>query len=310
MKRIDGRSARRRVPQPRLDVRDLRVVIALAEAGTTAKAAALLGLTQPAVSRALLAAEDRLGVPLFTRNARGLAPTAAGEALVAGATSLLSDLGQLEQRVRAPVAPPRRVRIVCECYTAYHWLPSTLAALGRVAPSTDLRLAVDHTAHPADSLASGQVDVALLTTSKAPRGIEQRALFSDELVFVVAARHQLAARRSITPADLSAHPMLVGQTPPDADRWFVRRVFGRARPSLRVERIPLTEAILDVCRAGLGVAVLSEWIARPHLDRGDLVAKRLASGPLRRSWTMAWRPEVRETAEHLHRALRATCPSS
>jgi LysR family transcriptional regulator for metE and metH len=55
----------------RLDTRDLRLVLALAGAGTTAAAADTLHRTQPAVSRALLGAEHRLGVRLFDRTPRG-----------------------------------------------------------------------------------------------------------------------------------------------------------------------------------------------------------------------------------------------
>ncbi|AKF10376.1 Transcriptional activator MetR [Sandaracinus amylolyticus] len=287
-------------------MRDLRVVIAIAEAGTTAKAASLLHLTQPAVSRALLAAEERLGVPLFARTSRGLVPTAAGEALVSGAARVLVDLGELERRVALPATPPSRVRIVCECYTAYHWLPSTLTTLRRSLPDLDVALAVEHTGRPVPSLEASEVDVALLTTSQVPRGIEQKALFSDEIVFLVARTHPLAARRALTPDDLRAHTLITGLAPAEEGRWFMRRVFGRARPKLRFDRLPLTEAIIDVTRAGMGIAVLSEWIARPHLERGDLVAMRLASGPLRRGWRMAWRPEVADAAERLHAALSAT----
>jgi LysR family transcriptional regulator, regulator for metE and metH len=85
-------------------------------------------------------------------------------------------------------------------------------------------------------------------------------------------------------------------------------VFGRARPKLRYEKLPLTEAILDLARAGMGIAVLSEWIAGPHLGKGDLVAKRLSVGPLHRHWRLVWRAEVREAALRLLSALEASAP--
>ncbi|MBN9685944.1 MULTISPECIES: LysR family transcriptional regulator [unclassified Corallococcus] len=296
-------------PSPRLDVRDLRVVLALASAGTTARAAAALHLTQPAVSRALLAAEERLGTRLFDRTPRGLVPTPAGQELVAGATRLLVELGDLEHRVRAPVAPAIRLRLVCECYTAYHWLPSALVTLRKSLPGLHLALAVEHTQDPVAALVAGELDVALLTTSTVPRaGLESRPLFSDEIIFVVAASHPLASRRALTREDLREHTLLTGQTPAAESHWFMTQVFGRERPRLRVERLPLTEALLDVARAGLGVAVLSEWITTPHLGKGDLVVKRLASGPLRRPWRMAWRKEVGDAALRLHAALEPTVP--
>ncbi len=297
------------VPRTELEVRDLRLVLALARAGTTAKAAGLLHLTQPAVSRALLALEDKLGVRIFERTSRGLVLSAAGERLHAGAAALLVELGELEARVRAPEPAPTRLRVVCECYTAYHWLPSTLLALRGAMPRLHIDLAIEHTGRAVAALEAGEIDVALLTTAAVPPGLVERPLFEDEIVFVVGEGHPLARRAGpITRADLEAHPLLSSQTPSGEAGWFERRVFGRARPSLRVECVPLTEAMLDLARAGLGVAVLSEWVAGPHLARGGLVRKRLDTGPLGRPWRMAWRPELGPAVERLHGALRASAP--
>jgi LysR family transcriptional regulator for metE and metH len=295
------------LPHPRLDTRDLRVGLALASAGTTARAAPLLHLTQPAVSRALLTLEEKLGTRIFERTARGLVPTAAGELFLSGATRLLAELGDLEERLHA-VETPTRVRLVCECYTAYHWLPSALAGMRRSLPGLELQLQLDHTGDPAAALEAGEIDAALLTTAAAPRGIEERDLFADEVTFIVAASHPLASRRTLTRRDLEAYPLLCGRAPPAERDWFLRALYGRKRPRLRFERLPLTEAILDVTRTGAGIAVLSEWIASPHLARGDLVAKRLSSGPLRRPWRIAYRREVGEAALRLIAALRATVP--
>lgn len=296
------------VPRTELDVRDLRLVLALARAGTTAKASRVLHVTQPAVSRALLALEEKLGARLFDRTQRGLVLTPAGERLHAGATSVLVELGELEAVVRSPVPPPCRLRVVCECYTAYHWLPSTLVSLRRAMPELTIDLAIEHTAAPVAGLEVGAIDVALLTTSAISRGLVERPLFSDEIVFVVGEGHPLARRKVLTRADLRAHPLITSPTPPTESRWFVQRVFGRARPSLRVDRVPLTEAMMDLARAGLGIAVLSEWIAAPHLARGGLVRKRLEGRPLERPWRLAWRPEQQHAAERLLGVLQASVP--
>ena len=297
------------LPKPALDVRDLQVALALASAGSTARAAALLHLTQPAVSRALLGLEGKLGAQLFERSPRGLKPTAAGERLLSGARELLVSLVELESRVAAP-APPARLRVVCECYTAYHWLPSTLMSLRAVAPDLEVVLDVAHTAAPVSALCAGDVDVALLTTAPIDKGaLRERNLFSDEVVFVLAPGHPLASKKTLTASDLRGCKLLVSTNTPDAEaRWFNRAAFGRKPPKLDYERLPLTEAIIDVARAGLGVAVLSEWIAAPHIRPGELVIRRLAAGPLRRPWRFAYRRELEPAALRLFEALKTAAP--
>ncbi|AKU94554.1 Transcriptional activator MetR [Labilithrix luteola] len=292
-----------------LEVRDLQVVLALSLAGTTSKAASLLHLTQPAVSRALLSVEEKLGVRVFERVPRGLVATPQGETLIAGAKALLVELADLERRVKAPVIPPVRIRVVCECYTAYHWVPSAIVDLRKSLPGLDITLSVDHRADPVTALEAGDIDVALLTTAQVPAGqLEERPLFSDEIVFVMAPSHALAKKKALVPADLRSAILITSPTPIAEGQWFMTKVFGRARPRLHFERVPLTEGILDMARAGMGVGVLSEWMAGPHLTRGDLVVRRLAAGPLRRPWRIAWRREAREAALRLRTALSNSSP--
>lgn len=295
---------------PELEVRDLRLVLALRAGGSTASAARSLSLTQPAVSRALLSLEERLATRLFERTARGLSATPAGERLATAARQLLTSLREAESWVRAPAVPPRRVRIVCECYTAYHWLPSVLTALREADPSITVELATQHTDQPAAALAEGEIDVALLTAARVrSEHVVERPLFADEVVFVLSPKHELASKRALTPADLRSTVLWTGNIRAAESNWFMRSAFGRARPRLRVERLPLTEAILDMARARLGVAVLSEWVARPQLGRGDLVVRRLERGPLLRPWRFAYRRELGdELATRLQRALANAAP--
>lgn len=296
--------------RPQLEVRDLELVLALAAAGSTAGAAAHLHLTQSAISRALSQAEERVGVQLFERSSRGLSPTPAGQRLLAGAPAVLRQLRELERAVAAPAAGPERVRLVCECYTAYRWLPSAITSLRERWLNVQLEVRSEHTRDPVGALLSGKIDVALLTTSELPKrqGLREQPLFADEVVFVMAPQHRLAAQRRITPLELQNEQLITGNTPAAEARWFVRAAFGRRRPKLKFLHLPLTEAIMDAARAGMGVAVLSEWMASGYVERGDLVVRRLASRPLRRPWRIAYRDELGSVAERLKLALVGFAP--
>jgi LysR family transcriptional regulator for metE and metH len=285
-------------------------VLALAAAGSTSGASVALHITQSAVSRALAQAEARVGVPLFERSARGLSPTGAGQRLIGGAPTILQQLFELERSTAAPLAPPAHVRLVCECYTAYRWLPSAMSELRLRMPDLEVEVATDHTRDPVTALLRDKIDVALLTTSEVPKskGLAEQPLFSDEVVFVMSARHPLAKARALTREALRETPLITSNTPPAEARWFVKNAFGRRAPKLHFLRFPLTEAIIDAARAGMGIAVLSEWMTSGYLDAGDLVVKRLASGPLRRPWRIAYRREATATAERLRGALLGSVP--
>jgi LysR family transcriptional regulator, regulator for metE and metH len=290
-------------------VRDLEVALAVARAGSTSRAASALHLSQSAVSRALLLAEQKLGVQLFERTVRGLSPTVAGARLIEGAGPLLSQLASLEQDVSVEPEQPTKLRMVCECYTAYRWLPSTLSKLKLTLPQLDVSLALERTHDPVEALLAEDIDIALLTTSAIKRPLVEVPLFADEVVFVVGKSHPLAAKKAISASDLQAYPLISATGTPVAEaRWLFSRVFGRARPRLSFLRFPLTEAIMDATRAGMGIAVMSEWIASGYVPGGDLLVKRFAKGPLCRPWRIAFRPPMAGVAKRLHAALSGAAP--
>ncbi len=295
--------------KPLLEVRDLELVIALAESGSTVRAASRLHVTQSAVSRSLLAVEDKLGIRLFDRGAHGLVPTPAGMRLVGGAGGVLAQLVELEHQARAGGAERVRIRLVCECYTAYRWLPSTMARLRQSLSSLDITLAFEHTSAPVAGLLGNEIDVALLTTSKISGSLAEQPLFSDEIVFVVAPTHPLAERAAVGKDDLRRYPLILSTNTPEPERrWFYQRVFGTLTPGVEHLRFPITEAIIDAARAGLGIAVMSEWIASPYVTGSDLVAKRLRGRRLERPWRIAYRKESAEGARQLVAALAGAAP--
>lgn len=310
MKRISANSPAPTAPRPQLEVRDLELVLSLAAAGSTAGAAAHLHLTQSAVSRALSQAEARLGVALFERSSRGLSPTRAGERLLTGAPAVLRQLHELERAAAAPPQEPLRVALVCECYTAYRWLPSAIANLRERWSDLQLEVRSEHTRDPLRALLDGEIDLALLTTSELPkgRGLRELPLFADEIIFLMTPQHPLAEQRYLAPLALQKEQLITGNTPAAEARWFLRAAFGRRRPKLQFLHLPLTEAIIDAARAGMGVAVLSEWVANGYLERSELVVRRLAKGPLKRPWRIAYRAELESVAERLKAALVDVAP--
>ncbi|MEM9192596.1 MAG: LysR family transcriptional regulator [Myxococcota bacterium] len=293
---------------PRLEVRDLQVVLALSRAGSTSAAARVLHITQSAVSRALGAAEAHAGATLFERTSRGLVPTRAGTTLLEGAPTILAELRSLEARLREPPAERTRLRIAAACYMAYPWLTHMVLRLRASLPDLRLELPIRFTEHTVEALREGKLDAALITHT-APADFPSRPLFNDELVFFVATDHPLARQPTLRPKDLADHVLLVPNSRSD-DAWFMKRVFRSQTPRLRVERLPVTEAIVELARTGAGVGVLSEWVAGSYfrVPGSGLVLRRLSTGPLRRRWRLAHRPGLEPLLPPLIDAIKSARP--
>jgi DNA-binding transcriptional LysR family regulator len=113
-----------RLKQGALGFDDLRLLAARAETGTLAGAAKRLRVNRASAWRRLGALEARLAVRLFDRQRPGFAPTAAGEAAIAGAARALAELDELERRLAGEGHPPERPRAASRS----SWSPTTASS--------------------------------------------------------------------------------------------------------------------------------------------------------------------------------------
>jgi LysR family transcriptional regulator for metE and metH len=271
-----------------LELRHLRLVAALAATGSATRAAERLHVTQSAVSHQLRDIESRLGAPLFLRVGKRMIPTAAGERVLRSAAPVVDAVEQIERDVRRLAGEGSDVlRLCAECHTGYHWLPPLLQVFERRHPRVEVRIAVECTARPIESLLDGSLDLALITQAVRDVRLRVRPLFTDEHAAIVPARHRLASRACITPADLASETLVLYSTSMDSS-FTMREVF---RPAgvmpARVQFVQLTEAILEMVKAGRAVSVLPTWSIQPALRAGTVRAVRLTRRGIHRQWSAA-----------------------
>jgi LysR family transcriptional regulator, regulator for metE and metH len=295
-----------------LELRHLQLVAAVADTGSLASASRQLHLTASALSHQLRDAEERLGVRLFERRNRRLLLNGAGEQLLESARRVLADVADAEQRCRGDVAEGL-VRLSTGCYTAYGWLPPVLTRWQAEFPRVELRINLEATRQPVPALLAGALDLALTTDAPRHARLSRAALFTDELLLLVPARHPLASRRHATAADLAREHLLVYDAPREQLDVFTRVLWPAGIEPRRVSRVPLTEALVELVRGGAGVAPLASWVL-PARRQGLATVRLTASGVARR-WsavTMATRRPslaVRRFVELLRDHVPASRPS-
>ena len=273
----------------RLEIRDLRMVTAVASEGSLTQAGAVLYVSQPALSRHLRQLETRLGAQLFVRTGTRMVPTATGELLLRHAAGVLEQVEAAEQAIQSSgVREKRVIRVGTECYTGYHWLPGVSNRFGHAHPDVEIEIAFDAAGDPLPMLRKGLIDVALLTEYRQPRGIEVSKLFTDELVAAVSPRHAWASRPYLMPKDFATVRLLLLSSPESS--FFMNTVLKPAGITpMQVADVQLVGAMAALIEADFGVGVLPSWTIATEVRAGRLVPLRLNRNGTFRTWLAAVR---------------------
>jgi LysR family transcriptional regulator, regulator for metE and metH len=273
----------------RLEMRDLRLVIAMGEFKTLTRAAQHLNLTPSALSHQLADMERRLGAPLFERSGKRLIATHLGELLFANGRTALAGVEDVERLLtEATKGRQSRLRIAADCYTSFSWLPPVMDSFRSAHPGIDVRIVPEATHNALGALIAGDIDLSIMSMPVSDRRVRTAPLVDDELMLVVSSGHRLAGQASVRPEELRDERFLA-YSPPESNNAFQQMLAPAGVSPKNVTVLQLTEAILEMTRANMGVTILAKWALQPHLERGRLSAVRIEHGAARRTWRAAFR---------------------
>jgi LysR family nitrogen assimilation transcriptional regulator len=258
-----------------MDLKQLEYFVNVVDLGGFSRAARLLGVAQPAISRQVRSLEVELRQSLLLRNGRGAVPTEAGKRLLAHARGILQQV----ERARAEVdeikgAPVGHVVV---------GLPPTLARLitapivrefRRSFPRATLSIVEGLSTSMHEWLQVGRVDIGLLYNPAPSPAVDSRPLLEETLCFV-GRREKGAAARPMPLRELPRYPLIIPSRP-NAIRMLVETRLAALglKPQVAME-IDAVSAILELVAEGHGYAVLS-----PRAIDGADGARRLASRPI------------------------------
>lgn len=285
-------AATRRVPDPGA----LELLLAVVRLGSVGRAAAELGVTQPAASARIRSMERQVGVPLLERSPRGSRPTEAGALVAEWARPVLDAAREMGAGIES-LREDRdaRLRVVAGPTVAEHLMPGWLAALREARPDAAVALRTAGAAAAAEQVRTGRADLGFVGGRRTPAGLSGTVVATDRLVVVVAPRHPWARRvPAPTAEELAGTPLILRGEGSGAREVLDRALApfgGSAAPLLRASS---TTELKAAALSGAGPAVLSELAAAPELAGGRLVAVPVPGldlgRPLRAVWPAGRRP--------------------
>lgn len=280
-----------------LELRHLRTLAALRDAGNLASAAQQLCQTQSALSHQIKTIENYYAAPLFIRKSRPLRFTPLGERLLMLADEVLPAVQSAEQSLHQISGSSQgRLHIAIECHSCFDWLIPTMDAYRRQWSAVEMDISTGFTFEPIPALARGRVDLVITSDPVDSPGVVYEPLFGYQVMLAVAGDHRLADRKHIVPRDLRDQTLI---TYPVERRRL--DIFNRFLEPADVQpagqrTAELTVMIVQLVASGRGVAALPNWVLAGYVNNDYVAARPLGAGGLWATLYAAVRKDDRELA--------------
>jgi DNA-binding transcriptional LysR family regulator len=274
------------------DLWQLRYFVAVAEHLHFGRAAAALHISQPPLSRAIRALEERVGTTLFARTRRRVELTPAGARFLEEARRTLQQLERAVLELRGMAAGERgRLRIGFVSLADYGVLPGLLKGFKAARPGVQLALREMLSPEQSAALAAGELDFGLLLPPVAEsEGLEHLVVQRERFVVALPARHRLAASHApLAMSELAGESfVMVPREIAPGLYDIVSGLAARAGFSLNVAQEAIQmQTVVSLVSSGLGAAVVPASIA--NLGRRGVAYRRLSDRhPALELW-LAWR---------------------
>lgn len=268
----------------------LNMLHTISQTGSFAAAARKLGLVPSALTYRVRQLEDALDVLLFDRSSRQAKATDAGRELLREGLKLLDDVDAIASRIKRiatgweaqltiavdTIMSPAAIMELCEAFLATN-------------PPTRLRIRDEALSGTIQTLESGLADLAIGIPDQAQilgKDIHQHAIGTVRFIFVVAPHHPLAiVTEPLQPEQISQHRIV---SVADSISRGAGVTIGLSRGQ-DVLTLPSMAAKLDAQMRGLGCGFVPEPMARPFLESGRLIAKRVDQADRETHARYAWR---------------------
>ena len=271
-----------------MNLRDLRYLLAVAEHAHFGRAAQACGISQPTLSVQLRRLEEQLGVALFERTSRAVAPTLACERLIGHARAAVAEaeaMLSVARTLRDPLAGRFRLGIIPTL--APYLLPLVFAPLREALPALDIEPWEDQTSALLERLRGHELDAALLATETGGADINDRALFAEPFLAALPPEHPLAAQDIVAEAELARDILVLADGHCLRDQALA--TCGHSGALGGALRAASLSTLLNMVAAGYGTTLIPGLAAGAAQDAG-LVLRPLTT-QAGRTIRIAWRTQ-------------------
>ncbi|MGA1664253.1 MAG: LysR family transcriptional regulator, partial [Burkholderiaceae bacterium] len=255
----------------RVDLTSLRILLAVAQTGSITQAAEQCHLALGAASTRMKELEQRLGVELLERHARGVRLTEAGQLVLDRARAIERELGRLQVELEDhQQGVTGHIRVIANVSSIATVLPNDLTAFLQSHPGIRIDLSEYTSREIQRMLADGQADIGVLAGPVTREDLESAPYYKDRLVIMLPRDAVPAHQKKMTIDQLLTQDLILSQEGGSISEWLAD--LARLKGQLLHVRVRAKgfDALSQLVAAGLGVTVLPEIVAKRFAKLLDL----------------------------------------
>ncbi|HEY5517056.1 MAG TPA: selenium metabolism-associated LysR family transcriptional regulator [Coriobacteriia bacterium] len=295
-----------------MNINQVRAFIAVVDHGSFSEAARATGLSQPAVTMQIQGLESDLGATLLERRYRKVEMTEAGRALLPFARRVMTELDEARSEIeRLSDSVGGHLELAVSTTPGQYILPRLLGSFLRAYPEVSVSLRVYDSADVVARVEAGEAQLGMTGARIPGAKVEYEEMGTDQLLMICAPDDPLAGRAGVPLAEVAEHPFIVRESGSGTRMVFEQALRGGGiDPSELnvVMELGTSEAIVNAVEGGMGVGVVSHWMADKALTLGTVAQVTAPGFPVSRPFYAVSPRGARSRAaaalvDHLRREL-------
>jgi DNA-binding transcriptional LysR family regulator len=271
-----------------LEDHKMKVFCTVAETKSFSKTSEIVHLTQPAVSLQIQALEEYYETKLFDRTSNSITLSPAGEVLYKYAKYILALYAAAEKEIGKITGHTKgNVTIGASTTIGNHIMPSVILSFKKTYPKIKINVYIESTRKIMDLLNTGTIELGLVEGEMSKYKVTLEPIIQDELFVIVSPQHPWAKRKTISIAELTKEPFIFREEG-SGTRQVTEKYFSSHGIKMRDVHLNITlgstESIKEAVESGIGVSIVSKWVARKEVKYGNLIMLGVKEGRMVRNF--------------------------
>lgn len=273
-----------------LEDHKMKVFCTVAETKSFSKTSEIVHLTQPAVSLQIQALEEHYETKLFDRTSNSITLSPTGEVLYKYAKYILALYASAEKEIGKITGYTKgSVTIGASTTIGNHILPNVILSFKKIYPKVRINVYIENTKKIMDLLNTGTIELGLVEGEMSKYKVTLEPIIQDELFVIVSPQHPWAKRKTISIAELSKEPFIFREEG-SGTRQVTEKYFSSHGLKMRDVHLTITlgstESIKEAVESGIGVSIVSKWVARKEVKYGSLIMLGIKEGKMVRNFNL------------------------